>query len=350
MIGAPASASSAACRAAAAARAASGSVAGPAGVSGAGGAGVVSGWRAARASTRLRTSNGTIVATACGMLLITPAILSAVRSCSSRPTNWGVAAPGQDRGHAHARHRRLGVDQGGRGAGQPPVRAVDEVQHDPGVAPHPVLAQPVGLDVVDDEVDGPQRRRPQAAGVAQAGDGGQVVVVDETRTPCAGSRSVARPRAGPSSGAGCRCPPGPTPPARTAGFSQISPGTPSANRMTTSQAPSLNFTMVKMMTTMSEVSPAAKRDDLLVPPVRPLVAAEEAGHAEPGQRERREHADGVERHQPVDVGAREGQQRAGQDGQHDDAVGEHQPVPALGEPPGQEGVLGHEAGQETGSR
>jgi len=90
MIGAPASASSAlasaACRAAAAARAASGSVAGPAGVSGAGGAGVVSGWRAARASTRLRTSNGTIVATACGMLLITPAILSAVRSCSSRPS------------------------------------------------------------------------------------------------------------------------------------------------------------------------------------------------------------------------------------------------------------------------
>ena len=42
--------------------------------------------RPARLSTRLRTSNGTMVATACGIRLMTAAILSAVRSCRRRPT------------------------------------------------------------------------------------------------------------------------------------------------------------------------------------------------------------------------------------------------------------------------
>ena len=41
-------------------------------------------------------------------------------------------------------------------------------------------------------------------------------------------------------------------------FSQISAGTPTANSTTTSQAPSVNFTITKTSTTTSEVSPAAK--------------------------------------------------------------------------------------------
>jgi hypothetical protein len=51
---------------------------------------------------------------------------------------------------------------------------------------------------------------------------------------------------------------------------------------------------------------------------------------------------------PIVVHVRAGheQQQRGQHGQHDDPVGEHQPVAALGEPAGQERVLGHEAGQE----
>jgi hypothetical protein len=39
-------------------------------------------------------------------------------------------------------------------------------------------------------------------------------------------------------------------------------------------------------------------------------------------------------------------QRHGHDRQHDDRVGEHQPVAALEQPPGQERVAGHVAGQE----
>ena len=58
-----------------------------------------------------------------------------------------------------------------------------------------------------------------------------------------------------------------------------------------------------------------------------------------------EHADGVERDELVDLGVGHEQQHDGGDGQRDDAVGEHQPVAALGELAGHEVVAGVEAGQ-----
>ena len=70
----------------------------------------------------------------------------------------------------------------------------------------------------------------------------------------------------------------------------------------------------------------------------------------PAMREPGEDADRVERDQRVDVRADRQQQRERRDGQHDDAVAERQPVPASGQLPRQEGVLGDEAGQERESR
>ena len=46
-----------------------------------------SSWRSCMTSIRLRTSNGTMVAAECGIWLTTAAILSAVRSCRSRPSS-----------------------------------------------------------------------------------------------------------------------------------------------------------------------------------------------------------------------------------------------------------------------
>ena len=59
-----------------------------------------------------------------------------------------------------------------------------------------------------------------------------------------------------------------------------------------------------------------------------------------------EHADRVERDERVHVGADDPDQRHGQHRQHDDPVGEDQPLAALHHPPRQERVLGDEAGQE----
>ena len=49
-------------------------------------------------------------------------------------------------------------------------------------------------------------------------------------------------------------------------FRQIRAGTPTAKETTTSQAPSLNFTMTKISTTMSEVTPGREVDDQLAAP------------------------------------------------------------------------------------
>ena len=46
-----------------------------------------SSWRSFRTSIRLRTSNGTMEAAACGIWLTAAAILSAVRSCRSLPSS-----------------------------------------------------------------------------------------------------------------------------------------------------------------------------------------------------------------------------------------------------------------------
>ena len=87
-------------------------------------------------------------------------------------------------------------------------------------------------------------------------------------------------------------------------LSLISTGTPTAKTISTIQAPSLNFTTAKMITTTSEVTPAEKLITSLWRQPRSLVHVVIPGHAEAGQRERGEHADRVERDQRVDVRAR----------------------------------------------
>ena len=61
----------------------------------------------------------------------------------------------------------------------PPVRAVDQVERDAAVGAEPLLPQMVGAGLVDDEVHRAQVGGMEAAGVPQAGDGGEVEVVDE---------------------------------------------------------------------------------------------------------------------------------------------------------------------------
>ena len=51
-----------------------------------------------------------------------------------------------------------------------------------------------------------------------------------------------------------------------------------------------------------------------------------AGHAGLGERERGEDADGVERDEPVDLGAGDDDEEDGEPGQEEDAVGEDQAV------------------------
>ena len=73
-----------------------------------------------------------------------------------------------------------------------------------------------------------------------------------------------------------------------------------------------------------------------------LVCGVMLGHAGLRQRERREHADRVERDEPVDLGVGRDQHHDAGDGQEDDAVREHEPVAALGELAGHEVVAGVE--------
>ena len=81
-------------------------------------------------------------------------------------------------------------------------------------------------------------------------------------------------------------------------------------------------------------------------PVRPLVGEVVLDHARAGHGEAGEHADGVERHQPVDLGLEHQDQGDGHRGQHQDPVGEGQAVAPPGQLPGQVVVAGHEVGQE----
>ena len=70
-------------------------------------------------------------------------------------------------------------------------------------------------------------------------------------------------------------------------------------------------------------------DDEPAAPVRLLLAQVVAGHARLGQREPREHADRVERDEPVDLGAGDDEEHDGDARQEDDAVREHQAMAAL---------------------
>ena len=75
-------------------------------------------------------------------------------------------------------------------------------------------------------------------------------------------------------------------------------------------------------------------------------------HAGLRERERDEDADRVERHQGVGVAAEDHDQGRGEAGQHQDAVGEHQPVAENGELARQEAVAREQRGQprEVGER
>ena len=111
------------------------------------------------------------------------------------------------------------------------------------------------------------------------------------------------------------------------------------------QAPPPNLKVpMTTVTTAVVTAPEAVDEQADLPPLL-LVVDVLLGHAGLGEGERGEHADGVERDQLGDVGLEDDHGDGGDDGQGDDAVGEHQPVAALGELLGQEPVVGGEAGQ-----
>ena len=68
-------------------------------------------------------------------------------------------------------------------------------------------------------------------------------------------------------------------------------------------------------------------------------------HAELGEGEAGEHADDVELDEPVEVGVEADDQRDRGRGEQQDAVGEHQPVAAVVQLPGQVAVAGQDRGQ-----
>ncbi len=109
-------------------------------------------------------------------------------------------------------------------------------------------------------------------------------------------------------------------------------------------APSVNLVTPKMSATRADtVAPtpliATPRPPGLLQPEMP------AGHAGLRKREPGEHADGVERDQPVDLGAGDDNEQRSGGGQRQDPVREHQPVAPPGELPGQEVVAGLKVGE-----
>jgi hypothetical protein len=87
-------------------------------------------------------------------------------------------------------------------------------------------------------------------------------------------------------------------------------------------------------------------------PVRLFVRDVMLGHPRLRHRERREHADRVQRDEPVDLGARDDHESRSRDGEGDDPVREDEPVASLRELPRHEVVAGVEGGQprEVGKR
>ena len=68
-------------------------------------------------------------------------------------------------------------------------------------------------------------------------------------------------------------------------------------------------------------------------------------HSRLGEREPGEHADGVQRDEVGDVTAEHDDQCSGQGGEHEDPVGEDEPIAAVGELAGEEAVAGDDPGQ-----
>ena len=87
-------------------------------------------------------------------------------------------------------------------------------------------------------------------------------------------------------------------------------------------------------------------DDHPVPPTRLLEPQVMLDHAGAGHGEAGEDADGVHRYQVADPGPGDEEQGDGHDGEHDDPVGEDQPMASFGQLGRQEPVLGDETGQE----
>ena len=231
------------------------------------------------------------------------------------------------------------LDQFGRGPGQPAVRDVDEVQRHAAVGPGPLLPQLVGLDVVDDEVHRPHRGRPQAPRVPQRGQGGQVEAVHEDED---GAAAVVRRRRRLVL----------TQRVEYLGLGRVLMVEPDQRRDQDHEQDDHHPGALGELHNREDGHHDQRHhagrevDDQPAPPAGPPVLAVILRHAEAGHGERGEHADGVQRDQAVDVRVLDDDQRHGHDGQHDDRVGEHQPVPALEQPPGQERVAGHVAGQE----
>ena len=117
--------------------------------------------------------------------------------------------------------------------------------------------------------------------------------------------------------------------------------------MTTSgiHAPLVNFVIATMSSTANvAIAPDGVEHDV-APPAGFLQPAVVAHHPPLRQRERREHPHRVERDQRVGDAAERDQQRGGRGRQHDDAVGEHQPVAAVRQLARQVAVLGDDRRQ-----
>ena len=107
------------------------------------------------------------------------------------------------------------------------------------------------------------------------------------------------------------------------------------SRMIT-QAPSMNLNRMKMISTTNERNAPKPLTKIPFAPAGFLVREVVLGHPRLRERERREHADRVERDQALDLRAGRDDEDHRSAGQEEDPVREHQPVPALGQ------LLGHE--------
>jgi hypothetical protein len=92
--------------------------------------------------------------------------------------------------------------------------------------------------------------------------------------------------------------------------------------------------------------PAGAVDHQAVAPARLAQAQMPSSHAGLGEGEGEDHADGVQRDQLMGVGPKRNHQEDGRGRQHQDAVGVDQPVAALAELAGQDGIVSGEGGQQ----
>jgi hypothetical protein len=245
--------------------------------------------------------------------------------------------------HVRAGRLRLGDGQLGGRPGDPAVRGVDHLQRHVLAMLRPLLPQLVRVRGVDHEVDRAQARRAQPAGVADRGERGQVDAIDEDQDhpPRIVRRLVVLAEL-----------PASLQVLQDLGFHPVYPVEPDErehqHREDDDDHPGALGELHDREDQHDErgVDGGDGVDEPAAAPARfpdPLVVH---GHAEARHREPGEHADRVERDQPVDLGAGSDQEDHRDDREHDDAVGQRQPVAPLGQPAGQERVTRDEAGQE----